>query len=310
MRRLVAASIVALVCATPGVAHADAKDDLEKAHNAYMAHRYDDAEARLRALLDPARGGLKDPDLIADARMYLAATLLADANLRPTPAERAPLTDEAASTLEDLLIARPDYQADPLRVALEAIDALTDAKARLRDKLAAIQAEKVRRAQEEKAKLEAERQKQALRLAMLEKLATSEVVVERHSRWLSLVPFGVGQFQNGQTAEGWLFLTAEGLLAAGTVVAAAYAYGYEEQAWRYHNEGNSAAQSAYTSAAHWAAITDDILAGGLVLTAVAGIIHAEATYVPERVQVRRREIPPLSLTPVVGPTGIGVVGRF
>lgn len=173
------------------MARADAKDDLEKAHNAYMTHRYDDAETRLRALLDPTRSGLKDPDSIADARMYLAAVLLAEKK-----------TEEAASTLEDLLNARPDYQADPMRVALEAIDALTDTKARLRDKLNAKKAEEFRKVQEEKAKLEVEHQKQVLRLAMLEKLATTEVVVERHSRWLSLVPFGVGQFQNGQTAEG------------------------------------------------------------------------------------------------------------
>ncbi len=299
MRLRVVAAFAALVCATPGLAWADAKADLEKAHNAYVAHRYDDAESRLRALLDPATSELKDPDAMADARMYLAAVLLAEKK-----------TDEAASVLEDLLIQRPDYQADPLRVSLEAVDAFTDAKVRLRDKLNAMQVEKVRRAQEEKAKLEAERQKQALRLAMLEKLATSEVVVERHSRWLSIVPFGVGQFQNGQTTEGWIFLTGEGLLAAGTIVAAGYAYAYEEQAWKYHQQGNSSAQSAYSSAAHWAAITDDILAGGLVLTALAGIVHAEATYVPERVEVRKREIPPLSLTPVVGPTGIGVVGRF
>ncbi len=299
MRWLVAASLVALLCATPGVARADAKDDLEKAHNAYMTHRYDDAETRLRALLDPTRSGLKDPDSIADARMYLAAVLLAEKK-----------TEEAASTLEDLLNARPDYQADPMRVALEAIDALTDTKARLRDKLNAKKAEEFRKVQEEKAKLEVEHQKQVLRLAMLEKLATTEVVVERHSRWLSLVPFGVGQFQNGQTAEGWLFLTTEGLFAAGTIVAAGFAYAYEERAWQYHQQGNSAAQSAYSSAATRAAITDDVLAGGLVLTALAGIIHAEATYVPERVEMRKREIPPLSLTPVVGPMGVGIVGRF
>jgi TM2 domain-containing membrane protein YozV len=299
VRLPVAAALVALVCATPGLARADAKSDLEKAHNAYVAHKYDDAEARLRALLDPVSSDLKDPDSIADARMYLGAVLLAEKK-----------SEEAASTLEDLVLSRPEYQADPLRVSLEAIDALTDAKTRLHDKLNAIQLEKVRKAQEEKAKLETEREKQVLRLAMLEKLASTEVVVERHSRWLSLVPFGVGQFQNGQTAEGWLFLTAEGLLAAGTVVAAGFAYSYEEQAWRYHQEGNSAAQSAYSSAAHWAAITDDVLVGGLLLTALGGIVHAEATYVPEHVQVRKREIPPLSLTPVVGPMGVGIVGRF
>jgi len=299
VRLLVAAAVVALVCAAPGLARADAKADLEKAHNAYVAHKYDDAESRLRALLDPATSELKDPDAIADARMYLGAVLVAEKK-----------TDEAASVLEDLLLESPNYTPDTLRVSLDAIDALTDARTRIKDKLNAMQTEKVRKAQEEKAKLETERQKQVLRLAMLEKLATTEVVVERHSRWLSLVPFGVGQFQNGQTAEGWLFLTAEGLLAAGTIVASGFAYVYEEQAWTYHQQGNSAAQSAYSSAAHWAAITDDVLVGGLVLTALGGIIHAEATYVTEKVQTRKREIPPLSLTPIVGPTGIGVLGRF
>jgi len=299
VRLLVAAALAALVCATPGLARADAKADLEKAHNAYVAHKYDDAEARLRALLDPATSELKDPASIADAKMYLGAVLLAEKK-----------SDEAARVFEDLLLTAQGYEADPLRVSLDAVDALTDARTRIKDQLNAMLAENVRKAQDEKAKLEIERQKQVLRLAMLEKLATTEVVVERHSRWLSLVPFGVGQFQNGQTAEGWLFLTAEGLLAAGTVVAAGFAYAYEEQAWTYHQQGNSAAQSAYSSAAHWAAITDDVLVGGLVLTGLGGIIHAEATYVPERVQVRKREIPPLSLTPIVGPTGIGVLGRF
>ena len=299
MRLPVAAAVVALVCATAGPARADAKADLEKAHNAYVAHKYDDAEARLRALLDPATSELKDPDSIADAKMYLGAVLLAEKK-----------SDEAAKVFEDLLLTNQNYQADPLRVSLDAVDALTDARTRIKDQLNAMLAENVRKAQEQKAKLEVEHEKQVLRLAMLEKLATTEVVVERHSRWLSLVPFGVGQFQNGQTAEGWLFLTLEGMLTVGTVVAAGYAYAYEEQAWTYHQQGNSAAQSAYSSAAHWAAITDDVLAGGLALTALGGIIHAEATYVPERVQMRKREIPPLSLTPIVGPTGIGVLGRF
>ena len=47
--------------ATPARAPAcaDAVSDLEKAHNAYVAHKYDDAEARLRALLDPRAGTLE-----------------------------------------------------------------------------------------------------------------------------------------------------------------------------------------------------------------------------------------------------------
>ena len=36
----------------------------------------------------------------------------------------------------------------------------------------------------------------------LEKLASEETVIHVNSRWLALVPFGVGQFQNRQTALG------------------------------------------------------------------------------------------------------------
>ena len=99
----------------------------------------------------------------------------------------------------------------------------------MRDKLAAIQAERVRQAQAAQAKLEEEKQRQARRLAMLEELASTETVIERHSRWFALVPFGAGQFQNGQTAEGWLFLIGEGLLAGGSVVASGLSVYYGQQ---------------------------------------------------------------------------------
>jgi hypothetical protein len=290
--------MAALLCALPRAARADPRADLEKAHNAYAAHKYDDAELRLRALLDAKSGALRDPDNIAEARMYLAATLLAEKR-----------GEEAAATLDLLLADRPEYTPDPLRVSLEAIDAFTDARTRNEGRLKAIQEEKVRKAQDEKAKLEAERERQALRLAMLEKLASTEVVIERHSRWMAMLPFGAGQFQNGQTAEGWLFLTSEALLGAGSIVAAGMSYYYSSQAYAALQRSDNTAP-AYQNAARWAAITDDILVGGFALTLVGGIIHAQATFVPERVEVRKRAIPPLSLSPVVGPTGIGIVGRF
>jgi hypothetical protein len=299
-RWLVAAPLATLLLAgAAGLAHADARSDLEKAHNAYMTHRYADAESRLRTLLDIRTGTLKDPDTVADARMYLGATLLAENK-----------SDEAAATFEGLLIERPDYQADPFRVSLEAIDALTDARVRVRDKLDAIQAEKVRKAQEAKAKLEGERQKQALRLATLEKMASTEVVIEHHSRWLALVPFGVGQFQNGQFADGWVFLAAEGLLTGATVVASGLSFYYEQHAFTAAANHNASSVVAYENLARWSALTDDVLVGALALTMVGGVIHAEATFVPERVETRKREIPPVSLTPFVGPTGIGIAGRF
>ncbi len=293
---MLAAGLAAMALAAPRVASADGAADLEKAHNAYVAHQYDEAEARLRALLDPAAGSLKDPDSVADARMYLGATLVAEKK-----------TSEAAAVFALLLEDRPDYQPDALRVSLDAIDAFTDARARNRDKLAALQAERVRKAQDERARAEAERQREAARIAMLERLASSEIVVEPHSRLIALVPFGVGQFQNGQTTLGWTLLVSEGLLAAGSGIGAGIWYYNVEQ-----RNGSSAPSVAtqYNQRAQQAAIAGDALAGAFFAVAVAGVIHAEATFVPEVTSVRKRELGPLAVTPVVGPTWLGVLGRF
>ena len=300
---MLAAAIVAASLAAVRDARADGAADLEKAHNAYVAHQYDEAEARLRALLDPLTGPLKDPDSVADARMYLGATLVAEKKL-----------DAAAIVFATLLSDRPDYQPDALRVSLEAVDAFTDARARNRDKLAAIQAERVRKAQEEKARADAERQKAAVRLAMLEQLASTEVVTERNSRLIALVPFGAGQFQNGQTALAWTFLVGEGLLVAGSGIGAAVSYYNIGQRNEAYATGATSVATQYNDRAQGWAITGDVFAGAFFAAALAGVIHAQVTFVPEVTTTRKRQLPSMSLaptvTPFVGPGGLGLRGTF
>jgi hypothetical protein len=178
----------------------------------------------------------------------------------------------------------------------------------------------VRRAQEEKAKAEAERQKAALRQQMLERLASEEQIVERHSRWTALLPFGVGQFQNGQETAGWLLLSAESLLVLGSVAGGALMLYDEGQAQDALNRRDTTA-SAYNSRAQIAAQVGDAFAAGFALAAVAGIVHAQLTFVPERTEVRRRALPALSFSfvpwiePVAGREGgggavLGLHGRF
>jgi hypothetical protein len=294
---VLAVAFAAIATAAAGQAAADGASDLEKAHNAYLAHQYDEAEARLRALLDPKTGTIKDPDAVADARMYLGATLVAEKK-----------TDEASAVFALLLSDDPEYQPDALRVSLDAIDAFTDARAHNRDKLAALQAERARKAQEERERAQAERQKEALRLAMLEKLAGTEVVTEQHSRILALVPFGAGQFQNGQTALGWTLLVSEGLLAVGSGVSAAIWY-YNVGQTNANIEVRSVA-AQYNQRAQQAAIVGDVLTGAFAAVALFGVIHAELTFVPEVTTTRKRDLPALSLTPIVSPTGLGVAGTF
>lgn len=294
---LVVAAVAAGVTLAPA-ARADAASDLEKAHNAYVAHQYDEAEMRLRALLDAKTGTLVDPDKVADARMYLAATLMAEKK-----------SDEANALLEQLLVDRPDYQPDPLRVSLEAIDALTDARTRIRDKLAALQAEKVRKAQEEKAKIEAERVKQQIRLQQLEQLAGTEIIEHPNSRLLAMVPFGAGQFQNGQTALGWTFLLSQGALAIGSGIGAGFWYYYVQQTHSAINAQNGTAPG-YNSLAQTSSYVGDSLFAGFALLAVIGVVHAQLTFVPETVETRKRPLPPVTLAPTITPGGLGLVGRF
>lgn len=296
---VLAAALVAVSLAAVRDARADGAADLEKAHNAYVSHQYDEAESRLRALLDPLTGSLKDPDSVADARMYLGATLVAEKK-----------ADEAATVFATLLSDKPDYQPDALRVSLDAIDAFTDARAKNRDKLAAIQADRVRKAQEEKARAEAERQRQVARLAMLEKLASTEVVTTQNSRLIALIPFGAGQFQNGQTGLAWTLLVSEGLLAVGSGIGAAVSYYNIGQRDGSYANNSTAVAAQYNQRAQTAAVAGDLLAGGFFLVALAGVIHAEVTFVPDVTTERKREVPSMSLTPIVGPGGIGLRGTF
>jgi hypothetical protein len=299
LRPVLAVAFAAIVFTATVRASADPAADLEKAHNAYVAHQYDEAESALRALLDPTTGTLKDPDNIADARMYLGATLVAEKK-----------NDEAARVFADLLTDRPEYQPDALRVSLDAMNAFTDARARNRDRLATIMAEKVRKAQEEKAKAEAERQKEALRVAMLEKLASTEVITHDNSRLIALVPFGAGQFQNGQTGLAWTLLVSEGLLVIGSGVGAAmtgYNLGQVNNARQQFGQGQVA--NGYNSRAQQWAYVGDSMAGAFFLVALVGVLHAELTFVPDETTTRPRALP-VSLTPVLGPTGAGIVGSF
>jgi hypothetical protein len=292
-------AILLLLLGRPPDLRADELGDLEKAYGAYAAHKYADAETRLRALLDAATGTLKDEDAIADARMYLAATLLAEGKTR-----------EAANVLERLLLDKPDYQADPLRIPLPALDALADARSRQRDTLNAIKEEKARKAHQEREKIEAEKRKAAMRLATLEQLASQELVVERHSRLWALIPFGVGQFQNRQGALGWGFLLSESVLAMGSVVSAALTLNNAALANDELNRHQPTHAGGYNQRAQEDAIAGNIFAGAFAVVALAGIVQAELAFVPEHTEIRRRPLPPLSLAPVVGPGTIGIKGRF
>lgn len=97
LRRLVFAAAFVVVVLGGRTASAQGRVDVEKARAAYLARNYAEAEERLRALVDP-KTGLKELGLLSQARMYLAAVLLAQGK-----------PDAAAEVLEKMILEDPAF---------------------------------------------------------------------------------------------------------------------------------------------------------------------------------------------------------
>lgn len=301
---LALAAWLVLVLAAPH-ASADEQSDVAKARAAYEAKNYDDADRRLWALLNPETGTLRDPGLRTQARMYWAATMLAKKN-----------TQDASKIFETLLLDDPSFEPDPLSFPGDVIDAFIDTRKRIVDKINAAKAEQARQAAERKAREEEEKRRAAERLRLLERLATEEKVTEHHSRWVALIPFGVGQFQNGQKVLGWVFLGTEAACLVGAAVAFPfYVYNRGRALALVGSNPDADPLKSYRDRANTASLVNGVLNLSAAVVAVVGIVHAEVTFAPDPVEVRKRPLPPMGGgAPVIAPTTGGAVfgwqGRF
>ncbi len=111
--------------------------------------------------------------------------------------------DEARREFRKLLELRPDYRFDPLLDPQRVVDFFNGV---LKDEEAVI------------AEME---QRRLARIRKFEppgrRLPPVVMRYERHSFAVNFVPFGAGQFQNGQRRKGWLFLGIESFLGAVSV---------------------------------------------------------------------------------------------
>jgi len=284
-KRRIAFLTVAVCLGIAAPAAADAISDFEKARDSFDRGSYAEAADRFRAMLDPTTGSaVDDPVLRERARSYYVACLLGLGK-----------NEEAEREIEAILRANPGASPDPVVFPTAVLDRFADVRARIRAELEAKQAEKLRREQEVREKERREQEAERKRLADLERLARQETHLEHHSRWIAAIPFGVGQFQNGQTAGGWLFLTSETALLATTVTTA-----YLSQSW--HAQGFNAGvdREALNSRLDTVKTVNNIAFAALGVLVAGGIAHAQLTYVPSVPSIRERPLPK-SLT--VAPTG-------
>jgi hypothetical protein len=262
-------------------AWADARAELEKARASFVARNWTDAEERLRALLDPRTGTLKERALISQARMYLGATQLSLGK-----------KDEAKESFEKLVLDDPTFEPDPLSFPGEAINTFIDVRSSLLEQIKTASQNAARLAEEKRAREEAEREAERVWLERVKAQAAEEKITVRNSRIVASLPFGAGQFQNGQLVLGGVFLAAEAVALGGTVVT----YGMYRYARDRENEelaGDLRLAPQWHQRAEDVRVANLAFAGGFLATAAIGIAHAHYTFVPERAQKKPRDLPPL-----------------
>ena len=289
LRRFLAASAFALAVLGGRAAAAQGRVDVEKARAAYLARNYAEAEERLRALVDP-KTGLKDLSLLSQARMYLAAVLLAQGKREP-----------GAEAFEKLILEDPSFEPDPLSFSGDVINTFFDVRAQLQERIRQ-QAQNLARLEAEKrAHADEERRKQEAWLARIKQLATEEKITVHNSRVVALLPFGAGQFQNREPVLGWMFLVSESALVLGTMITVPL-YIYADG--RKNGQGANLEGKAqlYKERADTIATVNLSLVGAFAAVAITGIVQANLAYVPEISETKKRELPPQSrLTPILAP---------
>jgi len=215
MRSLALAVIASLLCLLVGPVRAaparpTTREAFERGRTAFGRAEYRRAIEILNPLVYPEVLLDSEGEVVQAHRMLGVAYLYTS---RP---------DEAKREFHKLLELRPDYRFDPLLDPQPVVDAFN---AVVKEEEAEIAAIELRRRQRD-AELAARRQREA----RLRATPAPPLVYERHSYLLNFVPFGAGQFQNGQRRRGWLFLGLEGGLAAisvGAFVANFALYGLE-----------------------------------------------------------------------------------
>jgi hypothetical protein len=244
------------------------------------AAKYEECAARLARLLDPAGPRpLKQPEIVETARLYHATCLI---GLGKPEAADEPLR---TAVRQNPQMRAPDSLTFPPRV----VDRFIKVREELYDELRKKEREAIERARREaqaKQKLENERW---ARMLALERMAREEVVVQQNRRWIGLVPFGVGQFQNGNQALGWVFFGSELALAATAVTSTAVYTHIQAQADQYVAEGRPPGADVKKRLDNWYTALS-LSAYGFIGVAALGILEAQISFVPEVRRVRERPL--------------------
>jgi tetratricopeptide (TPR) repeat protein len=285
-RRAAAAVMRARVCAfmvgmyaaslmlSPGRARANDFEEFEAARSAYDSQDYGLAAKRFEALGGGDTPALANRSLLLESKKYLGASYLFLGKLQRAEAE-----------FERLLRLDPQYVLDPLGFPEDVQRLFAKVKTRL-DAERRTTEEQQRRESERVIRLQSQRQTaQQQRWTRLTELAETEHVTEVRSRWVALMPFGIGQVQNGHGSLGAILAVSESsLLLIGFV------------SWLVHEDLRgqnpiASQRDEFSVTERVARYTNQVSMGLFGALAITGIIDAQVRFEGDHERTRKRSLP-------------------
>jgi hypothetical protein len=196
-----AALILAVVCATTSAAHATPGGQLDKARSEFLSKNYADAIPLLNYLLYPNVQLAEKDDIVEAHVLFGACAFETGDNLT------------ARKEFEAALELKQDYAIDTARFSAGAVHFFDETK----------------HAVDDRRNHDAEERRIADEKDRLRRYKESLVVYEVRSYYVNYIPFGAGQFQNGQHAKGLWFASTEaatGAISAGIWIYLVGTYGF------------------------------------------------------------------------------------
>lgn len=298
LRILCCSPALAALLLTASPARADDAQSFELAKNRFDAGQYDEAHKRFSSLLEPSAEPcdrvtssattpckLTDPDFVERARAFDAASLLA---LGQEP--------KADQRIEAILRQNPSYKPDPAVFPPAVVDRFTVVSGRLRTELEKIEQERDRKRRDQKIAEEKAREAEEKWIADVARMASEGV--ERNSRWLALLPFGVGQYQNGDIGLGVAFTVGEALLVGASLVSAGLVnYFATRDPNQLTPSGEQLNRADLNQSIRTAVLVNQATFTAWAVAAAAGIVQAQIAFKPIRILPRARTVPPRPKAP-------------
>jgi tetratricopeptide (TPR) repeat protein len=288
--------------APPGVQLRD-EAEFARAVLLYNSGRYADCVANFEPLVAPdSPDRFGSSELVERGRVYLAACLIGTGKLQ-----------QADEVLRAAVRANPQMSPpDSLVFPQAVVDRFLRVRQELMDEIRRSERQKIRQAEEQAQAQARRRQAEQRRTQELEHLASQQFIVEKNRRWIAMLPYGAGQFQNREYGLGWLFFGTEVALTlsvVGSLGVHKYMVDRSNDPSLLQEDVENGKKRAY-----------QVLVGsswGLLGMAAIGIMEAQISFVPEFREVRTRPLPerlrrsaraaPPRFVPVVVPSADGLV---